>query len=119
MNATGIQAKLKAKGQAMTLTHAVAGVYDPVTGSMAGATTTTSTVYGITTNYSSITRLASANKPDSLILAGDKQAIIDAVSVVPVPGDTLTIAGEVWKIIAVDSVAPAGVAMLFKCQVRK
>lgn len=104
----------------MTLTHAVAGTYDPVTGSMAGATTTTTTVYGITTNYSSITRLASANKTDSLILAGDKQAIIDAVSIVPLPGDTLTDKnGTAWKIIAVDAVDPAGTALLFKCQVRK
>ena len=115
MNATGIQATLKAKGQAMTLTHAVAGVYDPVTGSMAGATTTTSTVYGITTGY----RAGLINKPDSLILAGDKQAIVDAVSVVPLPGDTLTIKGVAWKIIAVDAVDPAGTALLFKCQVRE
>lgn len=119
MNATGIQATLKSKGQAMTLAHAVAGVYDPVAGSMTGGSSQTSTVYGITTNYNSQTRLTSQMRPDSLILAGDKLAIIDAVSVVPVPGDTLTIAGEVWKIMAVDSVAPAGVAYLFKCQVRK
>lgn len=118
MNAASIQATLKSKGQAMTLTHAVAGVYDQVTGSMAGATTTTSTVYGITTNYSSITRLASANKPDSLILAGDKQAIIDGISC-PLPGDTLTIQGVAWKIIAVDKVAPSGSVLLVKCQVRK
>ena len=99
----------------MTLTHAVAGVYDPVAGSMTGGSSQTTTVYGITTSYGA----GITNRADSLILAGDKLAIIDAVSVVPVPGDTLTIAGEVWKIMAVDSVAPAGVAYLFKCQVRR
>ena len=119
MNATGIRATLKSKGQAITLTHAVAGVYDPVTGTLTGGSSQTSTVYGITTNYNSQTRLSAQMRPDSLILAGDKQAIIDAVSVVPIPGDTLTIAGAVWKIIAVDAVDPAGVAYLFKCQVRK
>lgn len=119
MNATGIQATLKSKGQAMTLTHAVAGVYDPVAGIMTGGSSQTTTVYGITTNYNSQTRLTSQMRPDSLILAGDKLAIIDAVSVVPVPGDQLTIAGAVWSIIAVDAVDPAGLAMLFKCQVRK
>lgn len=119
MNATSIQATLKSKGQAMTLTHTVAGVYDPVAGSMTGGSSQTTTVYGITTSYNSIARLASANKPDSMILAGDKLAIIDAVSVVPVPGDTLNIQGTAWKIIAVDAVDPAGTALLFKCQVRK
>ena len=115
MNATGIQATLKSKGQAMTLTHAVAGVYDPVAGSMTGGLSQTTTVYGITSSYGA----GITNRADSLILAGDKLAIIDAVSVVPVPGDQLTIAGAVWSIIAVDAVDPAGVAMLFKCQVRK
>jgi len=103
----------------MTLTRVSAGTYDPVAGTTTGSTSTAYTVYGITTNYNSQTRLTSQMRPDSLILAGDKLAIIDAVSVVPVPGDTLTIAGEVWKIIAVDSVAPAGVSYLFKCQARK
>ena len=115
MNAAGIRATLKSKGQAITLTHAVAGVYDPVTGTLTGGSSQTSTVYGITTSYGA----GITNRADSLILSGDKQAIIDAVSVVPIPGDTLTIAGAVWKIIAVDAVDPAGVAYLFKCQVRK
>lgn len=118
MNVSEIRATLKAKGQAMTLTHAVAGTYDPVTGLATGASSSAATVYGITTNYSSITRLAAGNKPDSLILAGDKQTIIDAL-VKPLPGDTLTITGEVWRVIAVDAVDPAGVAIIYKCQVRK
>lgn len=119
MNTASIAQTLKAKGQPMTLTRAVAGTYDPVTGLATGATTATYTVQGITTNYNSQTRLAAQMRPDSLILAGDKQAIIDAAVIAPAPGDTLTIAGIVWQVIAVDTVAPAGVAMMHKCQVRK
>lgn len=119
MNAASIQATLKTKGQAMTLTRAVAGVYDPVAGGMTGGSSQAFTVYGITTNYNSMTRVASQMRPDSMILAGDKQAIIDAISVEPLPGDTLTIQGVVWQVIAVDAVDPAGVAFIYKCQVRK
>lgn len=115
MNAASIAQTLKAKGQPMTLTRAVAGTYDPVAGTTTGSTTSTYTVYGITKSYAA----GLTNRPDSLILSGDKQAIIDAVSVVPLPGDTLTIKGAVWQVIAVDAVEPAGVAMLHKCQVRK
>jgi len=115
VNATGIQATLKAKGQAMTLSRSVPGVYDPVTGTMSGGVGATATVYGITSSYGS----GITSKPDSLILVGDKKAIIDAVSVVPLPGDTLTIQCATWKIIAVDAVDPTGTALLFKCQVRK
>lgn len=119
MNAASIAQTLKAKGQTMTLTRVSAGTYDPVTGLATGATTATYTVQGITTNYNSQTRLAAQMRPDSLILAGDKMAIVDAAVIVPVPGDKLTIASVVWQVIAVDTVAPAGVALLHKCQVRK
>ena len=119
MNAASIRQTLKTKGQAMTLTRVSAGTYDPVAGTTTGSATSTYTVYGITTNYNSLTRLASGNRPDSLILSGDKQAIIDAVSVVPLPGDTLTIKGVVWQVIAVDAVEPDGTAYIYKAQVRK
>jgi len=119
MNATGIAKTLKAKGQAMTLTRVSGGTYDPVAGSTTGSTTTTYTVYGITTNYNNLTLLASHNRPDSLILAGDKQAIVNAGTVEPLPGDTLAASGVTWKVIAADAVDPAGTALLYKCQVRK
>lgn len=119
MNAASIAQTLKAKGQPMTLTRVSAGTYDPVTGTTTGATTATYTLQGITISYNSLTRLAAQVRPDSLILAGDMQAIVDATSIAPAPGDSLTIAGIVWQVIAVDTVAPAGVAMLHKCQIRK
>lgn len=119
MNAADVQKKLRAKGQAMTLTRSVPGTYDPVTGNMTGGSTASYTLQGITTNYNSMTRLSAQMLPDSMIMAGDKQALVDAVTVIPLPGDNLTISGEVWKIIAVDASAPAGVPLLYKCQVRR
>lgn len=115
MNAAGIQATLKSKGQAMTLTRTEQAGYDPVTGAPATGIVTEFTVYGVTKAYGP----GVTNKLDSLILAGDKLAIIDSVSAVPVPEDKLTIAGAVWSIITVDAIDPQGTALLYKCQVRK
>jgi hypothetical protein len=115
MNAASIAQTFKAKGQPMTLTRTIAGTYDPVTGTATGATTATYTVQGITKSFAA----GLTNRPDSLILSGDKQAIVDAVSVVPLPGDTLTIKGVVWQVIAVDAVEPDGTAYIYKAQVRR
>lgn len=114
MNAASIAQTLRAKGQAMTLTRAIAGTFDPVTGGGTGGSTATYTVNGITKSY----KLSSINQPNSLILSGDKQAIIEATTP-PIVGDTLTIMGTVWSVIAVDELSPQGVALLYYAQIRK
>jgi len=133
MNAAGIAKTLKAKGQAMTLTRVSGGTYDPVAGSVTTPVTTTYTVYGIETAF----RDGLTMSAGTLIQSGDRQAVVaadqatrwdaiadfDAVTDffggIPIPGDSLTIGGIVWKVIAVTPVNPAGTALLFKCQVRK
>jgi len=115
MNAASVAATLKAKGQAMTLTRVSGGTFDPVTGGIAGAVTQTFTVYGITTNY----RMESVNATNSLIQSGDKMAKIGATVTEPGPGDKLTIMGDVWTVIAVDTLAPQGVALMYTIQIRK
>lgn len=118
MTPSDIAKTLQKKGQPMTLTRAIAGIFDPVTGGMPGGVTQTFTVYGITKNYNSMTRLSSQNDTNSLILIGDKQALIGATEK-PVVGDTLTIMGEVWAVMAVDELSPQGVALMYYLQVRK
>lgn len=117
--ATDIAADLRADGQAMTLTRTTYSGGDAAAGDPGTPIVQTWTVYGLTKNYNSITRAASYNGTGSLILAGDKQAVIDAASVEPVPGDVLTIMGVDWTVIMVDTVDPQGVALMHKCQVRK
>lgn len=120
MNAAGILQTLKSKGQPMTLTRSKAStqIFDPVAGAVEFAETETFTVYGITTNYNSFTKISAQNNPDSLIQSGDKKAIISAGVTEPVPGDSLTIMGKVWAVIAVDTLAPQGVNLMHTCQVR-
>lgn len=115
MNAASIAKTLKAKGQAMTLTRVSGGTYDPVAGSVTTPVTTTYTVYGIETAF----RDGLTMSAGTLIQSGDRQAVVAADQATPVPGDSLTIGGIVWKVIAVTPVNPAGTALLFKCQVRK
>jgi len=133
MNAAGIAKTLKAKGQAMTLTRVSGWTYDPVAGSVTAPVTTTYTVYGIETAF----RDGLTMSAGTLIQSGDRQAVVaadqatrwdaiadfDAVTdffgATPIPGDSLTIGGIVWKVIAVTPVNPAGTALLFKLHVRK
>ena len=113
--AAKIAADLRKSGQAMVLTRVSSGTYDPVTGLTSGAVTQTWTVYGITKNY----KAGIINAANSLILSGDKQAIIGAEVVEPVPGDVLAIMGKSWVVIAVDDLSPQGSALLYQAQVRK
>lgn len=112
--AQSIAADLKADGQPMTLTRSTIGEYDPVEGVMPEPVTQTWTVYGITKSY----KVGDINREGSLILSGDKKALISAL-VEPKPGDTLTIMSKIWSIIAVDELSPQGEALLYTCQVRK
>ena len=115
MNAAGIAKTLKAKGQPMTLTRSSPGTFDPVTGGISGAIDQTYTVYGITKNY----RQDSINSANSLVLGGDKIAVMGASVIEPVPGDRLEIRGVDWVIISVNTLDTAGIALKYDCQVRK
>jgi hypothetical protein len=99
----------------MTLTRTTPGTFDPVTGMSGADTVQMWTVYGITKNY----KLSSINTANSLILSGDKQALIGFSEVAPQVGDKLTIMAVDWQIMAVDELSPQGVALMFYCNVRK
>ena len=114
MNASDIAQTLRTKGQPMMLTRTGAGVFDPVTGGMTGGTVTTHAVFGITKNY----RQAEIAASGSLILSGDKLAIISA-DVKPVIADKLTIMGEDWVVISINELSPQGVALMYQVQIRK
>jgi len=113
--AANIAADLRKSGQAMVLTRVSSGAYDPITGVASGGVTQTWTVYGITKSY----RDGIINAPGTTIISGDKKAVISADVIEPTPGDTLTIMGAVWQVIAVDTLSPQGEALLSTCQVRK
>ena len=117
--AADIAADLRADGQAMTLTRTTYSGGDAAAGDPGTPIVQTWTVYGITKNYHSVVRASSYNGAGSLIMAGDRMAMVDAATVEPLPGDNLTIRGVKWTVITVDPVDPQGVALMYTCQVRR
>jgi len=111
---------LKKFGQAVTLSHASAGVYDPATGGITGATSSTQYGTGAVIDWA-------ANQVDgSLILATDKHLLLSPLNTAggaltpPVLGDTVTDAsGVVYTIVApLKTVSPAGTVVLFDINLR-
>ena len=103
----------------MTLTRNVPGAFDPVAGSATGSTSVQYTVFGITANYSRFTMASTYNDPNSMILSGDKKAIIGADVIEPLPGDVITVMGVDWVVISIDTLCPQGVNLMFTVQIRK
>jgi hypothetical protein len=106
-------------GQAVTLTHTVAGTYDPATG---GVTNTTSVQYGT----GAMTEWDSRQIDGSLIKIGDRHLLLSplntagAALTAPVLGDTITdAAGVIYTLTApLKILAPAGVAVLYDVNLR-
>jgi hypothetical protein len=107
------------KGQAVTITGASAGVYNPATGKTAGGETSSQTGSGLEDAYT-------AREIDgATIRAGDKRFMLSAkatdgaVLTMPEPGFVLEYeSGSKWRIEAVEPYAPAGVAIYAMLQLR-
>ena len=100
-------------GQAVTIRTQTPGEYDPATGT--AAITVVDTVgNGCVFDYGS-------NAIDgTMIVAGDKQLLLSPVGMSEPGVDDLAIVGGIsWRIVSVKTTAPAGVAVLFECQLRK
>jgi hypothetical protein len=105
-------------GQPITITRAQDGngEFDPSTGAYVPVDPLTFPGYAVATNYRQ-------NLVDgTLIQQGDKLFTVAAFGLgcVPMASDSLTdAAGDVWSIVSVGIVSPAGVALLYKVQGRK
>jgi len=115
---SSVAATLRKKGFAMTLNHTTLGIYDPITGSYSGSSLTSSTVYGIVKPFGVMTVAFSTTLGDSLIKAGDQQAIIEG-TVAPVVGDTMQVMSETWSVLNFDRISPQGETLLYKVHLRK
>lgn len=109
---------IAAKGQAVTLTRLASGAYNPATGA-AAITTTTQTGKGV------ILPLGGYRKVNGTsIVAGDETLLLSGLDSAGValaePGvnDTIEAGGKTYTLTVVDSLHPAGLAILFDCVVR-
>lgn len=101
-------------GAPATLTHKAPGAYDPATGG-ASVTTTTTSVRALL-DASSTTVLGFKFGQD-LVRAGDMLATVTGV--VPVEGDTLTLAMGTFTVIQVRPVYVQATQVLAECLVRR
>lgn len=111
-------------GQALTLTRKATGAYDPATGSAAPADTTQAGK-GVILPLGTLMRRAMMGGGDNII-EGDQELLLSALTAtggvltVPHVNDTVTdAAGDVWTIVTLDPLSPAGVPILFDCIVRR
>jgi hypothetical protein len=98
-------------GQPVTLRRQFAGTFNPITGSFSGSTIDEIETVGLLRRF-----------PDDLIdgtriLATDRQLVL-APDVVPAVGDVAVIGAESLAVEEVETVAPAGVPVVFTARVR-
>lgn len=107
-------AMIRRAGCAMTLRVTTPGTYDPATGAESGATVADYACVGL------LTEAKAYYVANSLMQAGDKVVIMGAdVAVRPQAGHQVVIGSEVWQVMAVVPVEPAGVPAIYKVQVRR
>jgi hypothetical protein len=106
---------IKQFGMPMTLSTETAGTYDPSTGVVSDPVKVDHLVNGIVIEYES------KDIDGTLIKIGDKIALMTASDTTPEPNsdNTLTMNSVDWAVISCNPIAPAGLAIVYKVQVRK
>lgn len=101
-------------GRSATLNRTTPGAYNPATGAPAAGTTTPHACTAALFEYSQ------RDIDGTHIRVGDQRAYIAPdIAVTPQTGDTLTIGGDAWSVIASHPLSPAGVVVLHDVQVRR
>lgn len=112
--AAGTAQRLLAKfGQTVTLTRAVAGTYDPVTGEETGSGSQTQTAWAVLLSYRADDGFVDAG----MVAIGDKKIIIEAKGLAWAPDALTTLTdstGRVWQLEKVRELAPAGPVVLYQ-----
>ena len=99
-------------GAPVILQRTSGGTFDPVAGSTTGASTSEIAAMGIQKHYK--TSLVDGKR----IKHGDKLFVLDD-SQAPVISDKLKVGSEYWSIVGLNTVEPAGEAIVYFVQVRK
>ena len=101
-------------GKSITLTRITEGNYDPTTGEMAAATSSTSNHYAIISEYDGNALI------NGVIQSGDKKVSIASLNIdIPQTGDKATIDALDYSIISVKSIWSGELAAVYELQVRK
>jgi hypothetical protein len=104
-------------GQALTITTSVVGEYDPATGTTSSSVTSHEG-YGVLLDYG-LHGSGSYNTPGTLVQQGDKQLLLSPDLVTPPQMDDVVTFSQVnYTIKNIKAISPAGVPVLYDCNVR-
>lgn len=111
---------IASKGQAVTWQRRTAGAYNPATGS-ASVTVAEVTCTGVMLDYKDRTTAGVNTDGQTLVQRGDRKLLLAAsgMPAAPLPGDSFVVGGESWSVVFAKPLNPAGVALLYECQVRQ
>tara|TARA_R110000772_G_scaffold9385_1_gene30847 strand:- start:8199 stop:8561 length:363 start_codon:yes stop_codon:yes gene_type:complete len=105
---------LEANGQAITFSYTTGEDIDPATGVVSDAgSTITVTGFGAATRYRNIEIDGEA------IQASDMRLICDNVSTKPEQGWNIYVNSGNWRVMDVQEISPAGINVIYICQLRK
>ena len=99
-------------GEAITLTRATPGAYDPTTGTTAAGSTANYNGFGVPIDYDQ------SEKFSDQIKQGDSRLFINAVSTIPQPADTLTLDSIVYRVMDVRKYTINSEHVLYELQLR-
>jgi len=103
---------LKDKGQNVTFTQETETGFNPATG-VKTKTTSTFTGYGAAFDYKRM------EIDGELVQKGDIRFLMEATTVIPVPGNTTVIDSIAYRVMAVKITSPAGTAVIYEVQLRR
>lgn len=106
-------------GTAMKLVRVTPGTYDPVTGESTGDVTNELDCSGVFITFEEGATFSSSGQSiSSNVLAGDRLILLEASRQAVREDDKLKIAGVVWTIISLESIAPGDVPVVYIVHVR-
>lgn len=104
---------LAEKGQTISFSRLTGATFDPVLGSNSGGSTTTFTGNGAAFNY------ANAEIDGTVVQMGDVRLIVESTTTAPDVNDECTVDSVVYRVMNVEPIAPAGITVINKVQLRK
>ena len=116
---SGVFAKLGGLAASATITRTVAGAYDPVTGGPTPGSTTTISTKAVLDG--SGTKALGFRYGEGLVQTGDIEAMIPAagLSFAPAAGDSLTVGGVAYVVIAARPTYEGSTPVLWQLLVRR
>jgi hypothetical protein len=107
-------------GGSVTFTHKTAGTHNATTGAITGQSTSTQVVKAAVFDYTMKESGKQAIDGET-IQAGDKKMLVSSVDLTTAPALTSTVyaSGQLWRIVNIKELNPAGTSLIYELQLRR